>query len=163
VPDGQFPHIDQLSYWHRLGGERRLVHWKKADSDMWKCPDGIREALNTTTRIRMVLATPAVFNDGWKPGWLTTGLEGDLSGVKLKLVGASNGRWKAVSGWSLADTEKQKRGPKPIRRMVPAGSVYFFSCEKGAASALAARWLQSVSDDDQEQRDGFGLAIWGTW
>jgi CRISPR-associated protein Cmr3 len=156
----------QFGIWHPLGGERRMVHWqqKEAETTGWNCPAGIRSALATATKVRMVLATPAVFKDGWKPGWLTTGLEGDLSGVKLKLVGASNGRWKAVSGWSLADTKDQPRGPKPIRRMVPAGSVYFFVVEKpGDAAPLADLWLQSVSDDQQERRDGFGLALWGTW
>lgn len=150
----------QFGIWHPLGGERRLVHWKQAPSDLWKCPDDIRDALKDATKVRMVLATPAVFKDGWKPGWLTNGLEGELSGVKLKLVGVSNGRWKAVSGWSLAPP----RGPKPIRRMVPAGSVYYFEVVKpGDAAPLADLWLQPVSDDPQEQRDGFGLATWGIW
>lgn len=148
--------------WHPLGGERRLVHWQKCQSAVtgWDCPDAIRHALATTERVRLILATPAVFKDGWKPGWPTKGLEGELSGVKLKLVGASTGRWKAVSGWSLAPP----RGPKPIRRMVPAGSVYYFEVEKpGDAAPLADLWLQSVSDDEQERRDGFGLATWGIW
>lgn len=152
----------QFGIWHPLGGERRMVHWQQAavETTRWNCPAGIRSTLATTTKVRMILATPAVFKDGWKPGWLTTGLEGELSGVKLKLVGASNGRWKAVSGWSLAPP----RGPKPIRRMVPAGSVYFFKVEKpGDAAPLADLWLQSVSDDEQERRDGFGLAVWGVW
>lgn len=125
----------QFGIWHPLGGERRMVHWQQeaAETTGWNCPAGIRSALATATKVRMVLATPAVFKDGWKPGWLTMGLEGELSGVKLKLVGASVGRWKAVSGWSLAPP----RGPKPIRRMVPAGSVYFFECERAAATKLA--------------------------
>jgi CRISPR-associated protein Cmr3 len=164
----------QFGIWHPLGGERRLVHWQQeaAETTGWSCPAGIRSALATATKVRMVLATPAVFKDGWKPGWLTKkGLEGELSGVKLKLVGASNGRWKAVSGWSLAKMNDKgqldptgKPGPKPIRRMVPAGSVYFFEVEKpGDAAPLADLWLQSVSDDEQERRDGFGLATWGIW
>ncbi len=150
----------QFDIWHPLGGERRLVHWQQAESKLWECPPAIRDALKKTERVRMILTTPAVFKDGWKPGWLTDGLEGELSGVKLKLVGASSGRWKAVSGWSLAPP----RGPKPIRRMVPAGSVYFFEVEKpGDAASLADLWLQSVSDDEQERRDGFGLSTWGIW
>ena len=151
----------QFGIWHPLGGERRMVHWQRCQQAItgWECPPAIRDALKTATKIRMILATPAIFKDGWKPGWLTEGREGEQSGVKLKLVGASNGRWKAVSGWSLAPP----RGPKPIRRMVPAGSVYFLECEPGAAASLADRWLESVSDDPQERRDGFGLAVWGVW
>jgi CRISPR-associated protein Cmr3 len=157
-----FKIAQQFGLWHPLGGERRMVHWQQVEAEPagWNCPTGIRSALATATKVRMILATPAIFKAGWKPSWLTTGLEGELSGVKLKLVGASNGRWKAVSGWSLAPP----RGPKPIRRMVPAGSVYFFEVEKpGDAAPLADLWLQSVSDDEQEQRDGFGLAVWGVW
>jgi CRISPR-associated protein Cmr3 len=156
----------QFGIWHPLGGERRMVHWQQEveETTGWNCPAGIRSTLATATKVRMVLVTPAVFKDGWKPGWLTNGLEGELTGIKLKLVGVSNGRWKAVSGWSLADTKDQRRGPKPIRRMVPAGSVYFFEVEKpGDAAPLVDLWLQSVSDDEQERRDGFGLAAWGIW
>jgi len=155
--------VSNLSLWHPLGGERRLVHWQQCQRAVtgWECPQAIREALASTSHVRMILATPAIFAGGWKPGWLNEQLEGTPPGcaVKLKLVGVSNGRWKAVSGWSLAPP----RGPKAIRRMVPAGSVYFFTCEPGAAAKLADFWLLPVSDDDQERRDGFGLALWGTW
>jgi CRISPR-associated protein Cmr3 len=47
--------------------------------------------------------------------------------------------------------------------MVPAGSVYFFEVASGDPASLADQWLAPVSDDAQEQRDGFGLALWGTW
>jgi CRISPR-associated protein Cmr3 len=109
----------------------------------------------------MVLASPAVFRHGWRPGWLGENLEGSPPGsaVRLRLVGLSIPRWRAVSGWSLAEP----RGPKPVRRVVPAGGVYFFEVVGGGtAVSLADRWLQPVSDE-QDRRDGFGLAAWGTW
>lgn len=148
--------------WHPLGGERRLVHWHHlGDKTLWECPLPVRQALDNAKQVCMILATPAIFRNGWKPGWLNDQLEGTPPGgdVQLKLVGVCNGRWNAVSGWSLAPP----RGPKPIRRMVPAGSVYFFECAQGAGTNLSKHWLKSVSDEGQEQRDGFGLAIWGTW
>ena len=113
----------------------------------------------------MVLATPAVFRHGWRPGWLNEQLAGQPPGanVALQLVGVSIQRWRAVSGWSLADLPGQKRGPKPVRRISPAGGVYFFEIAEGSASGLADRWLESVSDDEQDRRDGFGLAAWGVW
>jgi CRISPR-associated protein Cmr3 len=159
--DERFAHLDKLT-WHPLGGERRLVHWRPSDAaQAWNHPDALKSALETATQIRMVLATPAIFDKGWKPGWLTDGVDGTPpgTGVKLRLVGVSIARWKAVSGWSLAPP----RGPKRIRRMVPAGSVYFFEVKAGEAATLADQWLYSVSDHEQERRDGFGLAIWGTW
>jgi CRISPR-associated protein Cmr3 len=124
--------------------------------------------LRGAKRIRLVLATPAVFAKGWRPAWLSDGsLQGAPPGnthVQLRLVGAASGRWRAVSGWSLQPLEETGRpGPKPIRRMVPAGSVYFFEVASGDPASLADQWLAPVSDDPQEQRDGFGLALWGTW
>jgi CRISPR-associated protein Cmr3 len=113
----------------------------------------------------MALATPAIFAQGWKPGWLNDQLTGSpwKDGPRLKLVGVSIQRWRAVSGWSLAALPNQPRGPKPVKRMVPTGGVYFFEVDGGNAASLAQGWLQPVSDDEQDRRDGFGLAAWGTW
>lgn len=164
VNDVAFEHVKPLDIWHSLGGERRLVHWQSANTDrLWSCSETVETALAVADNVRMVLATPAIFEHGWRPGWLDkktlTGKPLD-DGPTLKLVGVSNTRWKAVSGWSLAPP----RGPKPIRRMVPAGSVFFFEKIEGDGRALARNgWLQSISDGDQERRDGFGLAVWGIW
>lgn len=155
----------QLNALHPLGGERRLVHWKTAAANVWACPKVVGEALAKTNRVRMVLTTPAIFDDGWKPGWLKERLIGSPPGsnVTLKLVGVTLQRWRAVSGWSLAELPNQPRGPKPVKRLVPAGGVYFFEIESGASADLAGLWLEPVSDDEQDRRDGFGLSVWGTW
>jgi CRISPR-associated protein Cmr3 len=156
----------KLDALHPFGGERRLAHWKTgADVAAWQCPPKLRGALAQAQRVRMILTTPAVFSDGWRPGWLGVELEGSPPGAnaRLRLVGVSIARWKAVSGWSLAHRPEQPRGPKAVKRMVPAGGVYFFEIVDGNAAALADRWLEPVSDDVQDRRDGFGLAVWGTW
>ncbi|OPX70903.1 MAG: CRISPR-associated protein [Methanoregulaceae archaeon PtaB.Bin009] len=152
---------------HPFGGERRLAHWKScAGHTGWTCPDEIKTSVKDSERVRMVLATPAIFTGGWLPGWLgekngclVGSPPGGPDDLVLRLVSACVDRWKPLSGWSL-----ETRGPKAIRRVVPAGSVYFFETEKGSAAALAERcWLQSVSDDPQDRLDGFGLTLWGTW
>lgn len=165
--------VARLNGHNPTGGERRLVHWSAGgDSTMWDCPATVLEALQSTSRVRMTLATPAIFQDGWKPGWLDHNLTGSPPGsdVRIKLVGVSIGRWQAISGWSLAKINNQgeldsngKPGPKPIRRMVPAGGVYFFEVDSGSSATLSDCWLQSVSDSEQDRRDGFGLATWGIW
>ncbi len=158
--------VAKLDVLHPFGGERRLAHWKvAAEVAAWQCPPKLRAALGQTQRVRMVLATPAIFSDGWKPGWLDDALVGSPPGadVAMKLVGVSIQRWKAVSGWSLAELPGQPRGPKPVKRMVPAGGVYFFEVVEANASDLADRWLEPTSDDEQDRRDGFGLAAWGVW
>ena len=157
----------RLDVLHPLGGERRLAHWKAAASDLWACPEAVSFALakSKSGRVRMALVTPGIFAQGWKPGWLNDELTGSpcADGPKLKLVGVSIQRWRAVSGWSLAALPNQPRGPKPVKRMVPAGGVYFFEVIDGNAASLSSHWLQTVSDDEQDRRDGFGLAAWGTW
>lgn len=157
--------VSRLDTLHPLGGERRLARWKAGGANLWTCPEAVAEALGGSKRVRMVLAAPAIFKEGWKPGWLNDDLTGSPpgAGVVLRLVGVSIKRWQAVSGWSLANLPNQPPGPKPVKRIVPAGGVYFFEVKSGQAASLTTRWLEPVSDGEQDRRDGFGLAAWGTW
>ncbi|HUE00056.1 MAG TPA: type III-B CRISPR module-associated protein Cmr3 [Bryobacteraceae bacterium] len=159
-------HIEKLDALHPVGGERRLVRWETDEDVSWECLPALAGALAGAERIRMVLATPAIFGGGWKPGWLDDNLEGTPpgTGVKLRLTGVAMDRWRAVSGFGLEDG---LLGPKPVRRMVPAGSVYFFEYISGDRTTLSTGgWLAPVSDlaaDGQDRRDGFGLTLWGVW
>lgn len=158
--------LETLTQLHPFGGERRLAKLEGSpDESAWNCPREVREALARASGVRLVLATPAIFGGGWRPGWLNPdSLEGTLpgSGVRVRLKGARVERWRPASGWSL---EKGQRGPKPIRRLVPAGAVYFLElCDgPGSGSTLADWWLRPVSDEEQDRRDGFGLAVYGMW
>lgn len=148
-----------------LGGEKRLAAVEPVEPTQWQsCPSSLAQALASSKRVRMALATPAIFAEGWKPGWLDKQLEGSppsASSLKLKLVSAAVRRREAVSGWSY---RKDHYGPKPTRLLAPAGSVYFFEVLEGDASVLSSQaWLAPVSDDPQDRRDGYGLAIWGIW
>jgi CRISPR-associated protein Cmr3 len=195
VADG--PHanrLQRLDELHPLGGERRLVLWRAGGEPKGtECPDDVRRALQSLDAaspkdaapqkfVRMVLVTPALFRNGWRPGWLreqTTGKQTYLTGtvpgtgVVVRLVSACIDRWRPISGWSY---EGGRVGPKPVRRLVPAGGVYFFSVVAGQLSDLAELWMRSVADESvlpddaeyigdgaQNQRDGFGLALWGVW
>lgn len=151
-----------------LGGEARAVsvELKEGLSEYWfDCPKAIQErfaGLGKGARIRMVLATPALFEHGWRPGWLDKfgqqHLPRGLGKVRLRLVSAAVGRREPVSGWNL------RRGqPKAVRWMVPAGSVYFFEVEEGEPGAVLESWLRPVSDNEQDRKDGYGLAMWGVW
>lgn len=145
-----------------LGGERRLAIFIQDKEVDWNIPEHLQQALAGAKWIRMVIITPALFSDGWRPGWLDENGEGDTpqaKGLRLRLRGATVTRWAPVSGWDL-----QAHGPKRTRRMVPAGSVYFFEVLSGDPGAYAGEtWLRPVSDDEQDRLDGFGLAVWGIW
>ncbi len=150
-----------------LGGERRPVRLRVYEvlSQYWfDCPQAIKEAFEKfdpeKQLIRMVLATPGLFEHGWRPGWLERSgelhLPRGLGNVKLSLVAAAVGRREPVSGWQLRTGR-----PRPVRWMAPAGSVYFFRLEEGQASTVLESWLRPVSDNEQDRKDGFGLALWG--
>ncbi|GHS92400.1 CRISPR-associated protein Cmr3 [Synergistales bacterium] len=153
-----------LSPLHVLGGERRLAEWRRSENINGWTPHRI----SNITRLRMVLATPAIFSQGWLPGWIDKdNKQGTIpipgTSVTVKLVSAVVGRWVPISGWSY---EAQEHGPKPLRRMVPAGSVYFFEAQGGQpfdSAFLESVWLRSVCDKEQDQNDGFGAALWGAW
>ena len=157
----------KIDSFNTIGGERRLARWKAHETqEGWAFPSELASDFVGKNKLRMVLATPAIFSDGWLPGWLNGWPDGDIpdywpKGLKLKLVSACTDRWKPISGWCL---ERGKQGPKPIRRLVPAGSVYFFEVLNGDVAVVAKNlWLRSVCDDKQDRRDGFGLALWGIW
>lgn len=152
-----------------LGGEKRLAQVKplgNGESTLWpSVPKGLIQAIEKAKepmRLRLILATPAIFEEGWKPAWLDENFEGCPPGcepARLKLVGAAVKRHEAVSGWDF-----RKQRPKAVRWLAPAGSVYFFELLSGEPLHLIENsWLQPLSDREQDRWDGFGLALWGVW
>jgi CRISPR-associated protein Cmr3 len=171
------PAWNGLSALQPLGGERRLMEFVEDQTQLnyWKCPREVHEKLQPVkagSKLRMVLASPAVFSGGWRPGWLSNSSERKSTppelapgSLKLELVAVANQRWEPVSGWSYEPLKTTKKpGPKAIRRMVPAGGVYFFKVLECAPDIPWDQlWLASVSDQEQDRNDGFGLAMWGLW
>ena len=136
---------------------------------MWAAPAAIRSGLEGKTRLRMVLATPGMFQGGWLPGWIDgRSYEGIIpgTGTRVTLRAAAVGRWAAVSGFSM-EKAAGKFGRRPIRRVAPAGSVYYLEQTGGEPLPVDKVWLQPVSDVQDgvfdAARDGFGLALWGLW
>lgn len=134
-----------------LGGDRRLARVRIEKAAPAVAPE-IRGGA-----FAVMLATPALFDRGWRPGWIDDAGEGVVPGVgaRVRLVAAAVGKPLAFSGWDLA------RGcPKPIRRAVPAGSVYRFEVLDGDAGEIA-RVLHGRSVSDVHAEAGFGVAFVG--
>lgn len=145
-----------------LGGERRLVSWREFqgpenifDSE---CPDKIAESIIKNKACRVLLLTPAYFEQGWKPSWI-------IQNRSIELKAAAIQRAQVISGWDF-----ERGGPKPTRRLVPAGSVYFFKLngdEEEIRNWISAIWMNCISDSAADgttpRKDGFGLAVLGTW
>lgn len=147
-----------------FGGERKIMRWSKAAGHGGPAiPPWLRAHVTSANHcdVRVVLATPAHFRAGARPGddgpMLKT--EADLT-VQLRAMAV--GRPEGYSGWDFAAPKGGR--PKGSERLVPAGSVFWLRLT-GSAAARAAWlervWMQNVSDDLPHRRDGLGLALIG--
>jgi CRISPR-associated protein Cmr3 len=106
---------------------------------------------------RIVLITPAHFLNGSQPSWLGSQRES----VTPSLQAIAISRPQVVSGWDF-----ENNTPKRTRRLAPAGTTLFFKLDGDDATIekwIDAMWMQCVSDEEQDRRDGFGLAVLGVW
>jgi len=138
-----------------LGGERRLAFWRKGGPGVPPLPEALVQSLVRFKAARILFLTPTFLEGAYLPKG------GAFGGARVEA--AVVGRPQAVSGWDLREGR-----PKPSRRAVPAGSVYFVRLPKawgeGEIRAWAERtWFQNLSDEEQDRRDGFGLAALGVW
>lgn len=147
-----------------LGGERRLVTWRDSTEALPACPDDLRSAIQNQSvpACRVVLLTPAHFNAGYRPDWLLQ----PRYGVTPELKAAAVHRAQVVSGWDFDRTKSKNGQPKPTRRLAPAGSVYFLKLT-GTPEAIGdwmnEMWMNCISDEQQDRKDGFGLIALGAW
>jgi CRISPR-associated protein Cmr3 len=140
-----------------LGGERRMVVWAQSSQTFPACPDDIQQSIVAQKHCRLLLVTPAIFKQGHLPEWMCN----SVAGLTVNVLACAVPRYQAISGW-----DAQKGTQKPSRRLALAGSVYFLSLD-GDAEAIHrfvdTVWMNAVSDDAQDRRDGFGLALLGVW
>lgn len=145
-----------------LGGERRIVSWRKSSTKLFPaCPAKVKEEILRTKSCRLILLTPAIFENGFKPTWLT-----NANGLTVKVEAIAVNRTQVISGWDFI-----KRKPKPTRRMCPAGTVLFLKLGDGdIENWIHNTWFRCISDDSvdatnkaQDRKDGFGLAALGIW
>lgn len=139
-----------------FGGERRMVSWRKSTTQLPPCVD-IQNRVAEQKACRVILLTPAFFKEGYYPEMVLQ----PRKGVTPQIEAIAIQRPQIVSGWDLA-----KPGPKPTRRLAPAGTVLFLSLEgsdEDIRSWVVDTWMRCVSDEDHYNTDGFGLAVVGTW
>ncbi|RVT47825.1 CRISPR-associated protein Cmr3 [Rheinheimera sediminis] len=149
-----------------LGGERRLAAISSKDGLWPVAPKALAESIRQAGGLCLTLLTPALFSQGWRPGWLNQQLEGTPpggTGVTLRLRAAALERWQPHSGWDLA-----KQQPRAGRKLIPAGATYWFELPGTQDTAaiqqlVQALWLTSICDNTQDQLDGFGLVLPQPW
>jgi len=138
----------------KLGGEGKIVEITEDTKDF-----EIEEVdfSGEISKIKLYLSTPAVFENGWLPKWIDKRtFEGEYNGIKLKLFSAFIGKPQYIGGFDMA-----KRCPKPMKKVVPAGSVYYFEVLEGNKEELINTFHgKSISEFDTNKQ-GFGITFLG--
>jgi CRISPR-associated protein Cmr3 len=138
----------------KLGGEGRAVYYEKFSDQR---PD-VSISLNelSDNRFKVYLLTPAIFKNGWIPEMLNNKeLTYESKGFKVKFLTAAIGKPLSMGGFDMKNNK-----PKPMLKVVPAGSVYYFELIKGdIKEAYEAFNNRAISEFYPEQ--GYGLAFVG--
>ncbi len=146
----------------RFGGESRLskMYAVAMHKDLM-APQSLSVEIEQAGGLQLTLLTPAIFSNGYLPAWLEEEtLIGTLphTSIKVRLKACAMDRWLPVSGWDL----HQKR-PKAMRKAVASGAIYWFEVLEGDLSSIERLYFSTISDQHQDQKDGFGVVLVAPW
>lgn len=138
-----------------MGGEgKSLSYQTQTDSMAIKAPALIGQ------RFKLVFASPSIFEQGWLPsGFDQTTLIGNWRGCPVKILAATFDRPAYLGGFAMK-TKHQRGGPKPMRRAVPAGAVYYLEALENIQDIIPAFHGQCISELGTA-KEGFGLCFVG--
>jgi CRISPR-associated protein Cmr3 len=152
----------------KLGAESKAV-WGELQEPF--TPPDIMPTFDSRDRyFKLVFTTPAIFchpaqkrNPAHRYGWIPSFIdpetwEGKWQGMPVKLISAAVGKPQSIGGFDML-----KKEPKPMLKVVPAGSVYFFRLldEADDISKYANGLQGPISLTDDKAHEGFGLAYLG--
>lgn len=121
---------------------------------------------NTDTQFKLYIATPTIFAQGSIPDFINpTNLTGEIiKGVKVKLLTCAIGKFLSIGGFDLAQQQ-----PKPMQKVVPVGSVYYFELlDTTNAEATLNKLLthfntekNSICQEKAFAKQGYGICYVG--
>lgn len=120
----------------------------------------------TSSGLTLYLATPALIDHGRLPNF-TPALNdngniycwnGEIHGVRLRLVSAATYRQQRIGGWDM-----KTRSPKPIRSLTPAGSVFYCELTDPDIDINEAIKQLTGCQIGEQQNHGYGELIAGYW
>lgn len=137
---------------NRFGGEGKIVHYESFYTDN---AYGIEELngdfKDNTDIIKMHIATSGIFEQGWRPNVLND----------VEIIAAAIGTPHSIGGWDFVE-----RKPKPMRKAVPAGSVYYFKGCKNKMEKIIdmnGKSIQSHEKYPNCENEGYGLVYFSKY
>jgi CRISPR-associated protein Cmr3 len=140
----------------RFGAEIKAIEYEAYSGD-WNIPCPVQQG---EPCFKIYLATPAVFEEGFYPKtWF------DING--LTLLTAAFGRVQHIGGFDMKEVR-----PKPMRKAVPAGTVYYVRAANGFSQPLkealhsGSVYNLGPADDTikkEFQPQGFGFSYVGNF
>ena len=132
----------------KLGGEMKGAYYQKTEDI--KLP--FNE--NFSNKFKLYFLTPAIFKKGWLPSFINENLEGEIEGIKLKLIAVANTKPLYIGGWDI-----KKNTSKPMRKVIGAGSVYYFEFEGDKEKLI--NYFKNNSISDFNKKEGYGMTLIG--
>jgi CRISPR-associated protein Cmr3 len=124
-----------------LGGEQRAAQYEVLRGEF------LPQSAPVENRFKAYFATPTYLDGGWTTDW------GRYFSSAPMLKAAAVRRYQPIGGWDVARNQQ-----KPLRRYVPAASVYFIE-----AQAPFGKPSGPICDDAIEAQMGFGVYFTGRW
>jgi len=143
----EFANLDlQEEGFLKIGAESKAAHYKTISKSDVKLPEINDEY------VKIYLATPAIFKKGSIPEFI---LNRKFESIDFELLTMSIGKPVFIGGFDM-----KARKPKPMKKLVPAGSVYYLKCNN--AKELANK-LHSKAISEIYPEQGFGICYCGTF
>lgn len=162
----------------RLGGEGKHAFYRDYPyenqilSDVEDARSEIVDKILETSKFKLCLLSPAIFQKGWMPDSMDSqSLTMTINNQIFRLKGAAVHKSMNIGGWDL-----KNRCPRPLFKAAPAGSVYFFEAdeevsEETAQAVMDAFFLKSAMKSPNGSNNipalyrasGLGLSAAGSW
>ena len=113
-----------------------------------------------STLLKLYFATPAIFEKGWLPNWLSA--DGTFSkhpeaNVEVRLIACALNKQTQIGGFDM-----ELGVPKPMYKVVPAGSIYYLETKSRENTQQLAEVLHAKCIADfGKAKEGFGLCYVG--
>ena len=136
----------------KLGGEGKSFTYEQSSHNpdpLAKKEDmqALKDSIRRSRAFKLYFATPAIFENGWLP---KTNLK------SIELITAAVGKSIPIGGWDMKENK-----PKPTRRAVPAGSVYYFKVLDGCCIDEIIDTYHYKNISDYQAKEGYGLCFVG--